>query len=211
MLQDMANLSAIDKDLWENYKIIWSDNFIQGVKEVYINRKREPPTKPDHLPTPTTNIHVTYLREEGRGGREGIRGIEGKVDDLTNHTTSPENKDLEITHVKTDDDGNPLPPEKKKRKNEDYGKYGYDIKKVFESLDLARGYRTTKRNVESASICRMLKKGYTVEQINETWGKLKQDSFWKKQELFMTTVESHIGAIIKAKPIVSSYEGLIQK
>jgi len=117
-----------------------------------------------------------------------------------------------ISHIKIDDEGNPLPePKSKKNVREDYGKYGNDIKKVFEVLDHTRGYRTTKRNVESASICRMLKNGYTVEQINDTWGKLKQDSFWKKQELFMPTVESHIGAIVKAKPTTSVYEGLMQK
>ena len=118
----------------------------------------------------------------------------------------------EFIRVKTDDEGNPLPePKSRKNTKEDYGKYGNEIKRVFESLDKARGYSTTKRNIESAAICRMLKHKYTVEQINDTWMKLKSDKFWNGKELFMTTVESHIGAIIKAKPVVSVYEGLMQK
>jgi len=211
MLQDMANLSAIDKDLWDNHKIIWSDNFIQGVKEVYDNRKRESPTKPNPLPLPTTNLPVTYLREEGEEGRKELEEVEEKVDDFTNHTTTPENKDLEITHIKIDDEGNPLPPEKKQRKNEDYGKYGNDIKKVFESLDKARGYRTTKRAIESAAICRMLKKNYTIAQINDTWCELKKDKYWASHELFMMTVEGQIGAIVNKTTQGGGYNELKQQ
>jgi len=75
---------------------------------------------------------------------------------------------------------------------------GEDVKKTFELLDKERGYRpTTKRKAEAASIIRMLKVGYSPEQIIETWRNLKQDPFWQRQELFMMTVENHIGAILK--------------
>lgn len=70
ILQDMADLSAIDKELWNKHKVIWSDNFVSGIRDVYTNRKRDPPVKP----LPTTNIQLTYLGEEGR--KEGEEGKE---------------------------------------------------------------------------------------------------------------------------------------
>lgn len=42
----LANLEAIDKELWDNDKIIWSDNFVEGVKDAYRNRVIDIPIKP---------------------------------------------------------------------------------------------------------------------------------------------------------------------
>lgn len=82
--------------------------------------------------------------------------------------------------------------------------FGEDTKTVFEELDKARGYRPIgagKRKGEAASIIRMLKTGYSPGQVIETWRKLKQDKFWQAKELFMMSVESQIGAVLKnAKP-----------
>jgi hypothetical protein len=76
--------------------------------------------------------------------------------------------------------------------------FGEDVVKVFYELDRIRGYRpTVKRKGEAASIIRMLKAGYTPKQIIEAWQKLKEDKFWQDKELFMMTVESQIGAVIK--------------
>jgi hypothetical protein len=41
----LAKLGAIDPGLWAN-KIIWSDNFLDRIKDVYKNRRIEMPTKP---------------------------------------------------------------------------------------------------------------------------------------------------------------------
>lgn len=45
ILDKLAHLGAIDKELWKN-RIIWSDNFIDGIKEVYKKRKADLPKKP---------------------------------------------------------------------------------------------------------------------------------------------------------------------
>ena len=222
ILQDLAEIDAIDKMLWNKEKIIWSDNFVANLSTVYANRHRNLPIKPTvsnngDKPseyTPTNNLQYTYGKptvisrvEEV----EEVKEVEEQVDNFPNHATLPENKDLEIIHIKTDDEGNPLPPVKKKRKNEDYGKYGNDIKKVFEFLDKVRGYRTTKRSIESAAICRMLKKNYTVDQINNTWRELKSDKYWSSHELFMMTVEGQIGAISNKKVQGGGYNELKQQ
>lgn len=45
ILNLLSNLNAIDQELWLQ-KIIWSDNFISGISEVYRNRRVEIPSKP---------------------------------------------------------------------------------------------------------------------------------------------------------------------
>lgn len=62
ILNCLAELDAIDKELWQN-KIIWSDNFIKNIADAYNRRKVELPQKPklvnhnpinaDINPTPT--------------------------------------------------------------------------------------------------------------------------------------------------------------
>jgi hypothetical protein len=45
ILDTLAKLDAIDKDLWKD-KIVWSDNFIEGISIVYDHRTSDMPTKP---------------------------------------------------------------------------------------------------------------------------------------------------------------------
>ena len=46
MLDLLATLNAIDKDLWGKQKIVWSDNFVKNIEDVYKNRRVETPKKP---------------------------------------------------------------------------------------------------------------------------------------------------------------------
>ena len=46
ILDKLALLGAIDKELWDNDRIIWSDNFILNIADAYKNRKRPIPQKP---------------------------------------------------------------------------------------------------------------------------------------------------------------------
>lgn len=56
ILDKLALLGAIDKALWEERQIIWSDNFIKNVADAYKNRKRPVPIKPfQQVETPTNN------------------------------------------------------------------------------------------------------------------------------------------------------------
>jgi len=46
LLDLLAKLEAIDPKLWSK-RIIWSDNFVAGIADVYKNRRVEMPSKPD--------------------------------------------------------------------------------------------------------------------------------------------------------------------
>lgn len=48
MLTLLAKLEAIDPEMWE-HKIVWSQNFVNGVADAYRNRKTDIPSKPDYL------------------------------------------------------------------------------------------------------------------------------------------------------------------
>lgn len=88
---------------------------------------------------------------------------------------------------------------------------GEKVKEVFARLDKERGYRPPKRKAEAASIMRMLKV-YSPDQIIETWKKLKKDKFWQDKELYMMSVESQIGAIVKngQKQPEKKYEHMVK-
>jgi hypothetical protein len=45
ILNLLAKLEAIDPELWQN-GVIWSKNFVEGIAEVYVNRRVETPAKP---------------------------------------------------------------------------------------------------------------------------------------------------------------------
>jgi len=58
ILSLLASLDAIDKELWNERHIIWSDNFIDGIKDVYRKRIENIPVKPfsdvgNHAETPS--------------------------------------------------------------------------------------------------------------------------------------------------------------
>jgi hypothetical protein len=71
-----------------------------------------------------------------------------------------------------------------------------DLGEVFKQLDEIRGYKPPKRPAEASSILRMLKKGFTPQQIIDTWKTMKADKFYYDKELFMMSVESQIGAMV---------------
>lgn len=73
ILTTLSELSAIDTELWNNHKIIWSDNFIKQVSVVYKNRRREPPLKPVNNKLPTSNLRETYTLEGVEGVERGSR------------------------------------------------------------------------------------------------------------------------------------------
>lgn len=55
ILDLLAKIDAIDKELWEN-RIVWSQNFVDGIADVYKNRRQEVPQKPSfYKRKPTTD------------------------------------------------------------------------------------------------------------------------------------------------------------
>ena len=73
ILKTLVELEAIDKELWEQKRIIWSDNFAANIAEVYRNRRRELPQKPcengnlrPNYTQSTENLHAQSRVEESR-------------------------------------------------------------------------------------------------------------------------------------------------
>lgn len=50
----LAELEAIDSEMWKN-RIIWSENFVNNIADVYKNRKTELPVRPTHLISASRN------------------------------------------------------------------------------------------------------------------------------------------------------------
>ena len=46
ILDLLARLGAIDRELWEGAKVVWSQKFVDGVADVYKNRRVETPLRP---------------------------------------------------------------------------------------------------------------------------------------------------------------------
>ena len=70
ILELLASLDAIDKELWNTEKIIWSDNFIDGVKDAYRNRVVDIPIKPVSNVRNKVNTGVSNVRNPQRRGEE---------------------------------------------------------------------------------------------------------------------------------------------
>lgn len=67
-----AKLGALDKNLWQK-KIIWSDNFVHGVADVYRKRKKQPPQKP-------SNSSVNGVMGDGNTVK-GVESTQSKVEE----------------------------------------------------------------------------------------------------------------------------------
>lgn len=61
ILQKLADLDAIDKELWKD-RLIWSDNFVKNLLPLYSNRKSDLPQKP--IPTSRNTINEGLLHVE---------------------------------------------------------------------------------------------------------------------------------------------------
>jgi hypothetical protein len=90
MLNLLSSLDAIDREAWEA-KIIWSANFIKGIAQTYVNRRVDPPHRPDNYiqeyspgGITTRSLHKKGQEGKGRELEEGNRK-EGN----NNKATSP--------------------------------------------------------------------------------------------------------------------------
>jgi len=79
ILNLLANLQAIDTKLWAEKHIIWSDNFVNGVKDAYRNRVVDIPKKPFS----DVRNQVSEVRNPQRRG-EKIKGDKRRVNNNNN-------------------------------------------------------------------------------------------------------------------------------
>ena len=67
----LASLDAIDAELWKNNKVIWSQNFVDNVKDAYKNRRRDPPDKPIFEATKKITTGNKGLTTDGKQQKKG--------------------------------------------------------------------------------------------------------------------------------------------
>jgi len=138
ILNMLAELDAIDSELWEN-RVIWSANFIENVDPVYKNRRSDTPEKPCfHKNQNTTNskngtittsrndstsgkLQTSYSRNDSTSGILQVEIPQSRVEDST----------VDKTIVNTN-----------KKGRENYEEY----KQIFEKF--RKLYRGTKNGLE---------------------------------------------------------------
>jgi hypothetical protein len=72
ILDLLARLDAIDRELWEQDSVIWSDHFVEGIRDAYSKRAGDLPVKP--------SIRPGLNEKEGNPGQStsGSTEIKGK-------------------------------------------------------------------------------------------------------------------------------------
>ncbi len=74
ILNELATLEAIDADLWI-HRIIWSQNFVDNLAEVYKNRRYPPPPKPCVVKT-NGNVSITQCHNNKQKSTDNFTNIE---------------------------------------------------------------------------------------------------------------------------------------
>lgn len=81
MLSFLARMDAIDPDLWTGARVIWCQNFVDGIHAAYRNRQLPPPDKPDCQHELPGLIGVSdAVNPRGTGAGEGGDGGEAAPD-----------------------------------------------------------------------------------------------------------------------------------
>lgn len=62
ILNLLSILNCIDGKLWDNYRVVWSDKFVDGIKDAYRNRVQEIPHKPNFLRKKLNLGKQSYVR-----------------------------------------------------------------------------------------------------------------------------------------------------
>lgn len=91
----LVEMQAIDKELWEGHRIIWSQNLVDNLADVYKNRKRELPQKPipgQQLPPKLDSAS----KEEIPTGKKGITTGNKAI-------TTPENTQSKVEYSKVEE------------------------------------------------------------------------------------------------------------
>lgn len=85
MIQALIEIDAFDKDLWDQKRIIWSSEFVDSIKVVYINRKSQIPNKPSY-DVVSISSNMDY----------GIVSTQNKPQSIVEYTTVDNNREDKI-------------------------------------------------------------------------------------------------------------------
>jgi hypothetical protein len=187
MLDKLAFLGAIDKILWQ-HRVIWSQNFVDRLADVYEKRKRPLPQKPcfcdgncKHtivevgISVPETPIPVTEMPQS-------------IVKDSIVNNTTPSKEGARKTRAS----------------NKTNNKKDVTVKEIFTQMQVYLGFPEKisqdpipSYGKEGQAVKRMLTRGFTREAIVECWkGKVSQRG---GEFVSMTWVNQDIGQPEKQK------------
>jgi len=98
ILDLLAKLDAIDAELWE-HNVVWSQNFVDGISDVYSNRRVETPSRPSFY------IQKSCVADISTGKNPQTKLKETRVNKSTRTPQTPLQKNANLG-VETDDDIN---------------------------------------------------------------------------------------------------------
>ena len=94
ILNTLADLGNIDRDLWEERKVVWCQNLVDNLQDVYSKRtvsapvrpftEGQPEEAPEQEPTPRKRGRPPKTPEDGQSGQGNQRGVCDEVAALYN-------------------------------------------------------------------------------------------------------------------------------
>lgn len=107
ILDLLAEIEAIDPDLWNKERVVWSDNFVSGISSVYANRRVEMPSKPSFYKQKPQSAQVSTNEKPQSKVKESIVDqsiVEEAEVPLSKKDTPAQKMKIFLTSVKEKDD-----------------------------------------------------------------------------------------------------------
>ena len=87
ILDTLAKLGAIDAELWEE-KVIWCQNFIDNISDVYLKRKQKVPVKPHKMSFCDRNPRTTDV-SVAESTQSKVKEIKGNKEEVEEEIKTP--------------------------------------------------------------------------------------------------------------------------
>jgi hypothetical protein len=169
ILNLLVELEAIDKDLWGE-KVIWSDNFISRIADVYKNRRVEIPSRPNFYKEKPDDVEVSTDENP-----------QSKVKESKVNNNS-------IVEESSEEDSQPPKKSKWEREKEKQKPIDIELSKLLMSLIVER--LPDYRELEKQEKCEYVKWGQSIRlmreqdkrdpiEIREIIEWCQEDNFWK--------------------------------
>lgn len=175
IMETLAELKAIDRDLWRSDRVIWCQNFVDGLKEVYKRRTTELPQKPS-LRTHETNKciqkHTETMVDDNK--KPQSRVDKSIVDENINNNNSKETSHAETACAEQEPE--PAKPSKV------YPQEAHSLFETFRELvaanDPAYNFRKWDSHLDQMDKLMKIDKRDPIE-INRVMVAALTDPFWK--------------------------------
>lgn len=99
ILNSLSNIKCIDKELWQQNKIIWCQNLVDNVADVFKRRISEIPQKPIYVNKNITKVNNNSINDNGKPINvltSGISAPQRKLNEIKlNNTSARSSKELQ--------------------------------------------------------------------------------------------------------------------